>query len=564
MPQLTPEKRFLAYSPIFGVIIGLAISAILAAIAIPNPSDYLLTIQEHGDFTILAARLGQSQTWMIAGVAASILYLLLLLPVLNPQINMRLRHQPGKLLRLGIFILASLLLTIGLTSRLDSFFGNMDTTLFIKISGVAIPVVWWSILGEIGVAGDLSSWTPQKPAIRTCILLAISAYLLFIVLQLANTWGFTWFSSLVSEVFAGTGESSLAGFNWLRGGIVVLSVCTSITASTIIIGLAPIKISPHERTNKLILPLGLTIGFTLFLTGSYYFGVMSYDLGKQTLAEAVGAEQTTPLATHTAILRGETIVSQPWPSEITPSCRVNCSPLPVSSANIDLLEQYLTDHPRSVHRYSAEDAIVQSWFHLWQSKEATSNQLRTQNDIIQRIVLLNRLSCLPVTIDNRNLLGDYEDDSKWWVGSKSALLLARASLHFNEFTKARHWLDVARQNGAPAAALDAITIPRESRLVNGVIAGTIQSNRPVMVGLFRGGDADIDVVLDTTYLSLNLVDSRVIDGSAPFSFADIGAGQYFLALKYDGDAAEIAMNPIRGIELDRQRDAVDVGTIELK
>lgn len=564
MQKFTHEQRFLAYALFYGVLIGCMISAILEGILVPEGSAYLLTIQEHADLTVLAGRIDQSRTWIIAGFGATFLYILLLFPVLNPHINMSLYREPKKLLRFGVFMLAALLLTIGLASRLDSFFGNMNATLFMKISGVAIPIVWWSILGEIGIAGTLSSWKPQKPDIRTCILLAIAAYLLFNVLQLADSWSFNWFFALVSEVFAGTGELSLRGLNWLRWGIVVLAVCTSITAAAVIIGLAPVKMDRHERTSRLIRSVFMLITFTLLLTGIYSFGVLNYDLGKESLAAAIGAEPAVPGETHTAILHGSPIVSLPWDQEISPACMTDCGTLPVSSATISLLQQYLLDQPRSIYRYGAEDAIVKSWFQLWQSNQATAHQVQTQDDILQRMFFLNRLTCLPVTAENRSLLGEYEDDSKWWVGHRSALLLARAAVHFNEFTKAGQWLEVARKNGGSEEAVNSITIPTEPLLATGVISGTINTSRPVVIGLFRAADEDVEVTLDTTYVMLNLVASRTMDVSAPFSFENIGAGKYFLALRYDGKAGEITMAPVRSIELDSNRDAVAVGVIEMQ
>lgn len=567
MPQTRTEKIFLAYSLIYGILTGLLLTAVLESIAVPNGGAYLLTLQEQRDFTTMAARfLGMDivkTVWMIA-LPATLIYLALLLPVLNPAINSSsLFKEPKKILRLGVWLTATLIITIGLASRLDSFFGAMNMGLFMKISGVAIPIVWWSVLGEIGIAGNLSTWKPQTPDIRTCTLFAISAYLLFIVLQMANSWSFSWFFTLVSEVLDGSGEFSVRGFTWFRTGLVFLAGWSSLISSAIIIGFAPTQITRHTRIDRLILPIGMLIVFSIFLSGGYYIGVIKYDLDKTSLAEAIQADQSSPPPIYTAILKN-TITSKPWIQSIKPSCMTDCGTIPVSLTNIGLLRQYLNEQPQSIFRYGAEDAIVASWFQLWDSDQATKSQYQTQNDMLQRMVFLNRLSALPITPENQRLLDEYRDESRWWVGHKAALRLASAAIHFNDFDQARHWLTMARTRGASDETLTTIAIPAQPRLVHGEIHGRIQTDRPVIIALLRGSDTEQGVELDTTFLSLNLVDNWEVATSSTFSFKNLGEGRYFLALKYGGERADISMSKPRYIiEVTPNQKNIDLGTINL-
>lgn len=566
MPTTKNEKLFLAYSLIFGVIAGLCISAILQAIALPSITGFLLTVQEYADFTHLATKVDQVQIYINLGIGAGFVYLMLLLPILNPNITVGLLKQPPKLIKLGVYILVAFIVTIGLSLRLESFFGNMNSSLFMKIIGVAVPVVWWAILGQIGIAGDFSTWQPKHSDIRTCILLAVTGYFIFIILTLTNNWGFLWFFTLVSEGLDGSGELSAAGFKWLQGGLIFLSTCTSVALAATIIAVAPVRRELHARTDKLILPIGLVIGLALLLSGGYYYASSQYDLDKMSLAEAIGAPNPTEPANQlSAILLSDSITSSPWDMGVQTYSMTGSSTLLASEENIELLNNYLNSHPQSIHRYNAEDTLVKSRFNLWDNERATTAQQQTQTNLIQRLIFLNRLSCLPITDSNRNFLVDYEDDSKWWVGSKAALRLASASIHFNEFEKARKWLKVAQEQGASDEALARIVVPEHANLDRGKIIGSISINQPVTIGLFRANDDnDVTVTLDTTYLSLNLVDSIAVNSSTAFSFTNIGTGKYFLALKYTGDIALITINKQDLIKLDRDQKMVNVGMITIE
>ncbi len=565
MPSTKNETILLAYSLVFGLLAGFCISAMLQAIAAPTATGFLLNIQEHTDLTILAAKASSVQLFINLGIAGGLVYLILLLPVLNPNINLGLFKQPQKIIRVLVYIFAALLVTIGLSARLDSFFGDMNSSLFIRFVGVTIPIVWWAILGEIGIAGDLSTWKPRhNPDIRTCILLAVSSYFIFIILSLADSWGFQWFFTLVSEVLGGSGEFSITGFTWLQGWLIFLASSTSVCLTATIIALAPSKRELYERTNKLTLPIGMTISFTLLLCAGYYYGVFNYDLGQPSLTSAIGSQASSPEDTQTALLLGRNdITSSPWQTSIVPFSMTETSPLTASEKNSRLLREYLQNKPQSIHRYSAEDALVKIHFNLWDSSQTTILQQQTQNTIIQRLIFLNRLGCLPVTTDNSRFLLEYENDAKWWVGNKAALLLAQAAIHFNQYDKAGRWLAIAKERGATEKALTAITIPEQPQLTTGTITGSITTDRPLIIALFQADDKTQQVVLDTTYLSLNLVDTRAIDQTSTFSFTNIGTGRYFLALKYEGDVTEIAMKEIKVIELDNEQSKIDVGVITI-
>ena len=565
MPTTKNEKIFLAYSLVFGIIAGFCISAILQAIAVPSISGFLLTVQEHTDFTILASQVDHVQIFINLGIGAGFVYLLLLLPILNPNITPELLKQPAKLIKIAVYIVVALIVTIGLSQRLDTFFGNMNSSLFMKIVGVSIPVVWWSILGEIGIAGDFSTWKPKhNPDVRTCILLAITGYFIFMILTVTNNWGFLWFFTLVSEVLDGSGEISVVGFRWLRGGIILLSTFSSIAITATIIAVAPVKRELYQRTDKLILPIGITICFALLLSGGHYYAASHYDLGKRSLAEAIGALNTTePTNQKSAILLSDSITSSPWNARIPTYSMTGSSTLLASKENVQLLVNYLQNHPQSTHRYSAEDTLVKIQFNLWDNASATEIQQQTQTNVIQRLIFLNRLSCLTITDENRRFLLNYEDDGRWWVGHKAALRLASAAIHFNEFAKAKQWLDVAQAQGASDEAIARIVIPEQRNLDTGKIVGSITTNQPVTIGLFRArtDDATFAVTLDTTYLSLNLVDSIAINSSTAFSFTNLGTGKYFLALKYTGDIAHITIDNQNVLELNQQQQMVHVGRI---
>lgn len=565
MPTTKNEKLFLAYSIFFGVLAGYCIAITLQAIAIPYNAGFLLTTQEQQDLSILLAQASQAQTLIQIGLGGALIYLLLLLPILNPSINTGLFKQPKKLIKVVVYILVALVVTVGLSARLESFFGDMNGSLFIKIAGVSVPIIWWSILGEIGIAGDLTTWKPKhQPDIKTCILLAITTYFIFIILSLADNWAFLWFFTLVSELVCDQGEFSIQAYNWLKGGVIFLSTCTSVTLATAIIALAPRKRQLFERTEKLVLPVGLTIGFTLVLSGIYYYGAVQYDLNKPSLVDAIGSTNQPVATSHTAILQGNSIQSTPWRTAVDSFALTGTTTLAVSPENIRLLEEYQENRPRSIHHSAINDVLVKMEFNLWNSELATRRQQQTQNNVLQRQIFLNRISCLPITVENLTFLMDYGDESKWWVGNKAALRLASGAIHFNALEQAEIWLEMAKIGGASETALAALTIPAQPQLTDGKITGTIQTDRAVVVGLFRAGDIDQTIQLDTNFLTLNMVDSRHLAGNSEFTFTNIGNGRYFLAVKYEGEVAEISMAEQGVLILDTEQPQVDIGVVTIK
>lgn len=355
----------------------------------------------------------------------------------------------------------------------------------------------------------------------------------------------------------------MTGFTWLQIWLTVLATCTSVILTTTIIALAPSRQNFHHRPRKLILPIGLTISFGLFLCAGYYYGVNHYDLDKTSLAQAINAKTATSKV-HTAILTGDSVISTPWNSSVNTYSIPTSSTIVASKKNIQLLEQYLKDQPRSIHRYGCEDAIVKSLFNLWDSGQATIRQQQTQSTILQRIIFLNRLTCLPVTETNRDFLDEYKDDSKWWVGSKAALLLAQAAIHFNEFDTARKWLNAAERQDGDKQTFAEITIPEQPLLTTGTVSGSIKTQQPVIIGLFRVKDDRQETYLDTSFLTLNLVDSQTIPSSAAFTFTQLGEGRYFLALQYNGDKTEITMTPAEIFTLNTNHADIDAGVITVK
>ncbi len=108
-----------------------------------------------------------------------------------------------------------------------------------------------------------------------------------------------------------------------------------------------------------------------------------------------------------------------------------------------------------------------------------------------------------------------------------------------------------------------MSIPDHPLLSNGKIEGHIKTDRPVVVALLRAGEDERKIYLDTNFLSLNLVDSQPSKQDGNFTFTNIGAGRYFIAIRYAGEAAQISMAEQDVLIVDQLQPEIDLGTIDL-
>ena len=175
-------------------------------------------------------------------------------------------------------------------------------------------------------------------------------------------------------------------------------------------------------------------------------------------------------------------------------------------------------------------------------------------DGLARSLLLEHLSVAPPSPGALGALGALADETAHRVGPLGASRIALAYAHLGDAAQASVWAKrgEAGLRGIPAGLLD---LSGGGALRPGRISGRIEGRRPLKVALYRKADPSAPYLLDAA----SLVASAEPDGKGRFSFSDLTAGRYYIAMAFEVPDAELRVTGHRGdIVLGPRRASVDL------
>ncbi len=545
------EIAFVASMIILGIVLGIGFVAILGAIAAPAYTNLILTQAEKADFELMSRQFNwvakNPYPLLAIGILFIITAVILFFANLNPNLNLNKFKEKTPGLKAPVVLLCSgaciFLLSapaVGLFSSFFTWFALPQTQNYFVIFlffflGTGLL---WFIAGEMGWAGDFSSWKMgvqgkgAKPAASFFLggVAGSAAFGLFYLF----TWSFNKYFVLVSEVLDKSGEISYLGFKLLAYAIMfLLSISFGILAG-VTIALSPSYIETRQRLVRLIFPSLLFVIFAGIIAGVHQNAVAKYDLGKKNLAEAVGIPEKSSISRTIILFKPGMPTIQEWPMEAKGSSVTGTNTIESSYENLKKVADYIDSHKNgSIYNYAAKDAIIKGYNSLWDVKKGIAYQAGTSEDILlHRLLLLSRLRNLPVTDENLSYLKGFTDENKWFIGGRYALRIAEAFMHFGLVDEAKIWLNKAKERGED---ISKVTFLDEKPLKNGKVAGTIKVNGKFPANTRAALLQFVESLKEISDLTLNLrlVDVKELDSKGRFTFGNLGKGEYLLAVMTD-------------------------------
>lgn len=542
------EIIFISAMMVVGAVLGLAVTSILTAIAVPSYNNLLLTVKEKTDFDLMWKNLGwlaKNPTIILVVLTISALVAgVLTILSLNPNFSRdRFRGKIGRLkislVMLGCFIWVFLLLGGGIRIIGALFYQAQTSDLSVFILCFTGTGVLWLIAGEMGWAGDFSSWKmgiegrEAEPAL-SFILGGIVGSVLYGSLYL-NEWMFMKYLVLVSEVLDKSGEVSYLGFKLLTYESMFMSGMSFGILAGFILTFSPRYLTVRQRLLRLASPAILLVVMLGVISNVYQGGVRKYDLGKRSLAEAVGVPEKASESRAVILFKPEEPFLQEWTMEAKGYSFIGNSVIAMSYENLRKVEDYIERHKQgSVFGYAAKDILVNGYYALFDVKEGVKRQREHAEEVLlPRLILLSKLKAVPVTEENLNYLRSFTDEKKWHISGMSALKLAEGFMHFGLHDEADAWVKKAGERGAD---ISNTTFLKEPVLTKGKIYGRIWVNgkppRNTKVALLSFSES-IERLEKNSTLSRRLLDVHPLNASGSFMFEYLGAGQYLLTLMAD-------------------------------
>lgn len=561
---------FISAAVVFGLVLGLASTLVLLAIALPSSTGYLLTLAEKADYDLMAKNLewvsragSMNVVFVIAGLIFFIT-LILFMAILNPRLGNAMKSKKG-FLKLLVVLFGSMvwfyLLKIPVTMPGDTG-GQGPWNMVVLIAGTAML---WLAAGEAGWAGDFSSWKmgvqgQRARPMESLVLGGLVGGASFGLLSFLN-WALNKYFILVSEVLDKSGDVSYRGYTLLACGIIFLCAMAAPIIAGFIVALSPTYGTPRQRRLQLIFPGALLLVVAAIIGGTYWKAA-AYDLDKSGLAEVLGIPEKATASRTVALFtagKGSGIILQEWPLEAAGYGLGVSSTIAVSEENLRKVEDYLDEHQEgSVFTYAAHDVLVRGYHVLWDMRKGLEQQaISAQSILLPRQTLVARLRYLPVTPENLRSLQTYTDETRWYAGGRSALKIAEGLAHFGKSAEARTWLNKAKERGADVS--QALFL-KEAVLKDGKIQGRILVNgKPpisarVALVRYTGAAGKLDV----SSLLSKLVDAGELDRAGRFAFGRLGAGEYLLALMADKETIPYTASSEK-IEVRNSPDVVRLG-----
>ncbi len=552
---------------IFGVASAIGIVAVLNAIARPSYVDMLLTMKEKADFEAMATGFlgflganAQVTIWVILGFAL-IGYFLVLFE-LNP--NFRSLLKPGVkkvkaiIAGLGGMVLAFLFIVAAARTPLAIFSGVFpspmpESLLLYGILMSAISGILWLLVGEMGWAGDLTSWRPGDkddfasawPKVAASFLMGAACGAITYCMLLLYNWCFDKYFLLITEVLGKSAEPSLLGWQlFARAVMVMLGLSFAIIAGFVTV-LSARRLTVKVRLLRLILPLILLAAYTGIVGSTYNDAAARYDFKKKNLAEAVGIpEKGTAVKTMVLFIPDKPAV-QEWRMEAAgSSLLVYNNTYALTPGNIKKIEDYVAlRKDGSLYLHAGRDAIMKGYVKLWDMEKGTGQMFRNAEfQLLPRLFLLRRLSTIPATAENETYLRSFADEKKWYIGKTQALRISEAFMHFGRMDEAKTWATKAKVRGADltkAAFLNEPVVAGTS--VTGVLKlnGAPLAGTKVALFTYRPKMTQID----PQYYGGFPVDGKTTDEAGRFEFKDMGKGEYVLAVMTEKEQVPLKAPP---------------------
>jgi len=542
------EMLFIAVLMVLGIVIGLVVLALLAAIAIPNYSDTILSLSEKAALQqgqtvgLLMGKNGLVLSTALAGLIAVIAGALLM-KILNPNIRFHYQERTEKLKFLAVALGSGACLFVLVVLALRFDFMGQDVAqnsivcfLFIVFSGLL-----WLLAGEMGWAGDFKAWTmgvqgrAARP-IASFFLGAVAGGTTILVLYLAAR-AFSTYFILSTEVLDGSDFSIMSGLKFMAYEISITSFLLMGVLGGWITVLSSAERTVEQRVVRLIFPVALSMILAAIGLGLYQHADTKYDLGKKNLAAAVGVPAKA-LSSNTIVLfnPGKPFL-QEWPQEVTGHGRGGSGgTIALSRENLEKVEAYLDKHREgSVFAFASHDILSKGAFHLLDAHAGFNQEFKSSKQmLLPRLKLLSQLRYLPVVPEHLGYLRSFTDESQWYVGGKYALIIAEAFMHYGMKDEAAVWTKKARDKGADVSKS---ILLKEPALKTGKVFGslTVNGNAPAhtKVALLRYSQA-IDKLSDMI-LQNRLIAAREVDGAGRFVFDHLGKGEYLLLFMTDNE-----------------------------
>lgn len=552
---------------IFGVASAIGIVAVLNAIARPSYVDMLLTMKEKADFEGMATGFlgflganAQVIPWVI--LVFAIIGFFLVLFELNP--NFRSLGKPGvkkaKAIVAGLvgLVLAFLFIVAAARTPLAIFSGVFPSPLpeSLLLYGILMSVIsgiFWLLVGEMGWAGNLTSWrlgdkddfASAWPKVAASFLMGAACGTITYFMLLVYNWCFDKYFLLITEVLGKSGEPSLFGWQlFARAVMVMMGLSFAIIAGFITV-LSARHLTVKARLLRLILPLVLLAVYTGIIGSTYNDAVARYDFNKKNLAEAVGIpEKGTVVKTMVLFIPDKPAV-QEWRMEAAGgSLLVYNNTYALTPANIKKIEDYVAGHKGgSLYLYAGQDAVMKGYFKLWDVEKGTEQMFRNSDfQLLARMFLLRRLSSIPATAENEKYLRSFADEKKWYIGKTPALRISEAFMHFGKTDEAKTWATKAKIRGADltkAAFLNEPVVTGTS--VTGILKlnGAPLTGTKVALFTYRPKMTQID----PQYYGGFPVDAKTTDEAGRFEFKDMGKGEYVLAVMTEKEQVPLKAPP---------------------
>jgi hypothetical protein len=556
------ETTFILAMFVVGPSAGLAITLVLMSIAIPQFTQYQLTLTEKADWNRIASfgnlMMGSSSWILFAAVSLGIvtIIILLFLRVLNPQCMVALKKwrsvAGAKLLLVFLLSLAWLYLLANLSG---SFY--ITQTEISKSIQFGIYVIGtaglWLIAGERGWAGDFSSWRMSHDAkpVRSSLLGAATGIMIFAISYLSDIAAGKYFV-LFSQVLAGSGEPSFLGFKYLALGSSIQITLELLLIAGFVVALAPVQREAAEIRHRLVKPTVALAVIVALLFAAYSYAGKKYDLDKPDFASAVGISGKAKNSKTVLIFNPSKelpVTIQEWPLQ-TPASNVAVGgTIELTKDNLQKIESYLNAHPDgTIFTYTARNVLMTGYYALWDVQEGLAWQAKAaESQLLPRLLLLARFSSMSVTPENLKLLESYSDDKTWYHSGRSARSLSIAYHHFGKPTQARAWLEKTKNLGAEITDtkyLDVLAVTR------GTLKGKILLNEKplsdIKVGLLSHQTTSNRVqsyALTDFSLARSLQDTVTTNKDGSFAFTRLGNGKYLIAIMIEKNTIPFDIKP---------------------
>jgi len=566
------EMAFTILAMICGAILSLSMmeGLLLSGMRSPTATEHpLVTWEEKAEFDSFAKSpwWKLSPTWQrsiltglfaVIPLALSAVGFWSFLWHLNPNWVKASPRWKGKPLVVSMLVLLSVaILLLVIVSASISM--GMGIRLLHTLALVIFFGLLWFIAGEMGWAGDYSSWkmgVPGKiPRPGASFLMGATVGLAASGLIWLDRWAIGQWMFLASEVLPKTFFLMRLPFrNSCYGMAAVVGMSFGIFAG-LAAALSPRYLETKQRLRRFLLPSILFGILIAVIAGVYLRAANRYELGGKSLAEALRVPAGTSVDRTVVLFKAKgkpgELAIQRWPME---SSVTTLFPTPASYTmgltleNLCRVEEYLSKK-KSRTRFSpaAIDLLRDGYYRLWDLGRFRQWEFfDSEWEPIRRNIFLNYLEFLPIIPANRSYLESYANENKWYASGKGALQIAKGFSHFGMREEAERWLGKARERGAD---ISSVHLPSRA-LTEGKVKGRIRVNgkppsnsKVLLLAYVR----PLEELRTSPLLgsAQEFVEAQELDAEGRFAFSNLYEGEFLLALMTEKETLPFALAPSR-------------------